>query len=148
DPPLPPPTHSVRICRRSGLKAGRYCEDVVSKSFVVGEEPDGPCNACKPPPPPEPDPEHVNRSAESHDAVLVSKAGPEYPEELHAAGVEGSVEVSYTVDENGRVTDISVSRSSGNRALDDCAKKAIRKFRYKPAEQGGKPREVHRSWKF
>jgi TonB family protein len=141
---------SVRICRRSGQLAGRHCAEhggpVVERSFGSGEQPERRCDACKPPPPP--DPEHTNRSAEARDAVLKREAEPEYPDHLREAGVEGTVVVSYTVDERGRVTDVSVSRSSGSKELDTCAVRAIKRFKYEPAIQAGQPRAVHRTRSF
>jgi protein TonB len=136
DPP-PPKKVEVRVCERSGQRVGRFCTDTRERSFLEGDAPSGKCGQCK-----EPEPEHVNRVAESSEPVCTRDADPEVPDSLREEGVEGSfsVTVSYTVSANGRVTDVSVSRSSGHDALDDAAVRAIRKFRYKPAQQNGQPR--------
>jgi protein TonB len=134
---------SERVCRRSGLLPGRFCSEagggVVDRTFPAGEAPERRCDVCKAP---APDPEHLNRSAEVREAVLRREAEPEYPDHLREAGVQGTVVVSYTVDERGRVTDVSVARSSGSKELDGCAVRAIKRFKYDPATQGGQPRSV------
>jgi protein TonB len=153
DPPAPPREEErpkpkkveVRVCGKSGQRAGKFCADTKEKSFLEGDVPDGRCKQCR-----EPEPEHVNRVAESSEPVCTREVEPEVPDSLREEGVEGSysVTVSYTVDENGRVTGVSVSRSSGQDALDDAAVRAIRKFRYKPAQQNGQPRAVKMTKRF
>jgi TonB family protein len=144
----------VQICKRSGQLAGPHCAayggPVTKRLLVSGQQPDGRCDVCKPPPPPPPapDPVHLNRSAEAREPVLLRDANPDYPDHLREAGVEGTVTLAFTVDERGRVTDVSVSRSSGSRELDACAVRAIKRFRYKPAEQGGQPRPFRMSKPF
>jgi TonB family protein len=108
---------------------------MAERSFLEKEAPEGRCGRCK-----APEPEHVNRVAEMVEPRLKREAEPDYPEDLREQGVHGSVTVRYTVSETGRVTDVSVTRSSGHAALDDSAVAAIRRFRYKPAQQDGKPR--------
>ncbi|MGY4394875.1 protein TonB [Sphingomonas sp. UYAg733] len=56
-------------------------------------------------------------------------------------GVGGMVSVSYAVETNGRVTDCLVTRSSGNRALDETTCRLIEeRFRFSPSRDGrGKP---------
>jgi len=90
----------------------------------------------------------VNRSAESRDAELVHQEEAKYPDELDGTGVAGTVTVRYTVDESGHVTDVMVTHSSGNKVLDECAKRTIKRFRYKPAIQDGQPRAVQRTKSF
>lgn len=151
DPPPPPRMVTVSICRKSGQLAGRNCGEfggpVVEKSFVAGQQPDDRCSVCKPPPPAAPDPDHNNRSLEARKAELIRDADPEVPEEL--ADVHGTVTIRYWVDERGKVVDPSVVDSSGNKALDECAKRAVKKFRYKAAEQGGARRvQAERTFRF
>jgi protein TonB len=127
---------TLRVCKRSGLRAGKYCEDNTERGFLESDAPAGRCAACKPAP------EHVNRVADRAEPEVVREVQPDYPEELREQGVQGTVTVRYTVDENGKVTGVSVERSSGNDALDDAAVRAIRRYRYRPAQQDGKPRAV------
>lgn len=62
-----------------------------------------------------------------------------------AGGVDLTVGVKYAVEEDGRVTDCRITRSSGNRALDGLTCDLIeRKFRYRAAlDEDGNP---FRSW--
>jgi TonB family protein len=133
---------TLRVCARSGQRAGKYCHDTAERSFPESEAPAGRCFACKP------DAEHVNRVAAVSEPVLLHEVQPDYPEELREQGVQGTVTVRYTVDENGRVTDVSVSHSSGSDALDDAAVRAIRRFRYRPAQSSGKPRAFQMTKRF
>jgi TonB family protein len=150
DPPPPPRMVTVSICRKSGLLAGRHCAEfggpVVERSFVVGQQPDDHCTLCKPPPP-RSDLDHNNRSLEARKAELIKDADPDVPEEL--ADVHGTVTIRYWVDERGRVVEPSVVASSGSKALDECAKRAVKKFKYRPAEQGGARRiQAERTFRF
>ena len=58
----------------------------------------------------------------------------DYPHAARSAGAEGTVHVRFAVAPNGRVGGCSVTRSSGNGALDATTCSLIRKrFRYEPA---------------
>ncbi|WP_294039905.1 energy transducer TonB [Sphingomonas sp.] len=62
-----------------------------------------------------------------------------------SSGVDLTVGVKYAVEEDGRVTDCRITRSSGNRALDLLTCDLIeRKFRYRPALDEN--REPFKSW--
>lgn len=97
-----------------------------------------------------PGPEHVNREAEMAEPVLTRDARPEVPDTLREQGVEGSftVVVAYTVDEKGRVTDVSVVQRSGHRELDAAAVHAVKQLRYQPARQNGQPRPFKMTRRF
>lgn len=139
DPP-PPARVKLRICARSGLLAGKYCDETTERSFLERDAPSGRCTRCQ-----APEVEHVNRVAAVSEPVLVKEVEPDYPEELREQGVQGTVTVRYTVDENGKVTDAGVARSSGSDVLDDAALRAIRRFRYRPAQQNGQPRPFQKT---
>jgi TonB family protein len=144
DPPLPPPARvKLRICARSGLLAGKYCDETTERSFQERDAPSGRCTRCQ-----APEVEHLNRVAAVSEPVLVKEVEPDYPEELREQGVQGTVTVRYTVDENGKVTDAGVARSSGSDVLDDAALRAIRRFRYRPAQQNGQPRPFQKTKQF
>jgi TonB family C-terminal domain len=64
-----------------------------------------------------------------------------YPQEARRKGWEGVVKVEATIGNNGRVEKINLIQSSGYKVLDDSALKAVRKWRYRPATQDGKPVE-------
>jgi periplasmic protein TonB len=65
----------------------------------------------------------------------------DYPKGALAAGVSGTVGLRFTVGVKGRVTDCVVTRSSGNRELDETTCRLIReRFRYKPSRDArGRP---------
>lgn len=65
----------------------------------------------------------------------------DYPREAFATRAQGSVGLSFVVGTNGRVTSCTVTRSSGNRALDNTTCRLIsERFRYRPAtDRFGRP---------
>jgi bla regulator protein blaR1 len=66
-------------------------------------------------------------------------AKPSYPaDDLHA-GRQGTVTLSYLVSADGKVTGSRVYASSGHRGLDESARKAIEKCRFRPATANGQP---------
>ena len=64
---------------------------------------------------------------------------PNYPEASRRRGEQGVVRVELLVDPNGRVVDVRVLESSGFSALDAEAIKAVRDWRFRPAQRGGLP---------
>lgn len=65
----------------------------------------------------------------------------DYPRAALAAGVSGTVHMRFTVGVKGRVTDCTVTRSSGNAELDETTCRLIReRLRYAPSrDAAGKP---------
>ncbi len=57
---------------------------------------------------------------------------PSYPERALLRGIEGSVRLSYYVDEDGRVRDVRVEQSSPPSVFDSAAMAALRKWRFVP----------------
>jgi len=70
--------------------------------------------------------------------VPVRTVAPEYPVQLKRDGVSGVVTVKCTIDEKGNVTDTRVEKTT-NDAFDEAAVAAVRKWRFKPAQQDGAP---------
>lgn len=68
----------------------------------------------------------------------VAKSQPVYPSSLLSKGIGGKVVVACMVDASGKVTSAKIRNSSGNRALDDAALAAVRKWKFKPAVRNGK----------
>jgi TonB family protein len=73
--------------------------------------------------------------------VVVYKVEPDYTEEARDAKIEGSVVVSLQVTPQGEPDKLSVERGI-DPGLDAKALDAIRQWRFKPAEKGGKPVRV------
>ncbi|MFP2898416.1 energy transducer TonB [Corallococcus sp. 4LFB] len=59
-----------------------------------------------------------------------------YPDEARRAGIEGTVTLSITIDADGKVTNVKVISGPGY-GLNEAARDAIRRFRFKPAIKGG-----------
>ena len=68
---------------------------------------------------------------------LMYSPEPEYPAGAIAAGVEGEVTIRAVVGPRGNVIDERVV--SGPPQLRDAALEAVRRWRYRPYEQDGKP---------
>jgi TonB family protein len=84
-------------------------------------------------------------SAESYKALgiteqprLLHVEEPEYSEEGRKARAQGSVLLAIDVDVNGKVANIRVVKSLGL-GLDEKAKEAVLKWRFRPAMAGGRP---------
>ncbi len=63
--------------------------------------------------------------------------GAALPPELEERGFEGTVEVRYIVETDGRATECQIMRSSGSRAIDIATCRQIeRRFRFRPSLDG------------
>ncbi len=63
---------------------------------------------------------------------------PEYPAELRALNVEGTVVLALSIDEKGDVSACVVNKSSDKR-LEGAAIEAVRKWRFQPATKNKAP---------
>lgn len=73
----------------------------------------------------------------SLDAAYGGPPKVRYPSALIRKRIEGDVLVRVQLDEEGRVVDVAIARSSGHRALDDSALKQVRTWRFRAAEENG-----------
>jgi protein TonB len=64
-------------------------------------------------------------------------AAPPYPRKARRLGYEGIVMLKVLIDENGRVDDLMVFKSSGHSVLDRAALSAVRKWLFEPGTEGG-----------
>lgn len=77
---------------------------------------------------------------EQQRRIVRPVAQPAYPEVAREAGIEGTVEMRVTIDEQGKVIDI---RSlSGDPVLVQAAMEAVRQWRYRPLVREHKPVKV------
>ena len=91
------------------------------------------------PPPAPPSPPVAATSVEaSIDISFQNAHPPDYPREELANEITGTVILLVTVDENGNPTNVTVEKSSKNRNLDRAAVEAAKKWRFNPAQQGGR----------
>lgn len=61
---------------------------------------------------------------------------PSYPQSALAAGVEGQPKVSVDINPDGSVRSVTLTRSSGNAAIDQAAIQAARRSRFQPVAGG------------
>ncbi len=81
-------------------------------------------------------PPHVTQEAQ-----LTKRVAPEYPESAFRKGIEGSVEVSFTITNQGAVTNVSVVSADPPEVFDRAAIEAVRRWRYEPKFVDGQPVE-------
>jgi TonB family protein len=72
-------------------------------------------------------------------AIFESCAKPDWPQSDFAAGHQGTVTLSFLVNEEGKAVDSNIQKSSGYPGLDEAARVGISKCSFKPATQHGKP---------
>lgn len=85
----------------------------------------------------------TSRVADRREPEVLRKGNLEYPASAVTDGVEGTVRLRVLVGETGEVLEAEVIESSGDRRLDVAAEESVRRWRYRPAVQDGKPRRVH-----
>jgi len=62
---------------------------------------------------------------------------PVYPEAARKRGLEGWVELAFTVQPNGTVDDVEVRNASPAEVFDEAAVRAIRQWRFEPIQRNG-----------
>jgi periplasmic protein TonB len=72
------------------------------------------------------------------EPTVASEVKIPYPEEARRAGVEGTVTLSITIDHEGRVVKVTVLSGPGY-GLNEAARNALSRFRFKPAVKNGEP---------
>jgi len=75
----------------------------------------------------------------SRPLQLLSGAGPIYPSEARAAGVEGRVVVAYDVTVDGRVINARVVQAEPPGIFDAAALTAVRSWRFNAPREAGRP---------
>ncbi len=66
------------------------------------------------------------------DATPIVRIDPKYPPQAARDGTEGWVELSFTINEVGGVEDVEVINADPKRVFDREAKRALRKWKYRP----------------
>ena len=77
----------------------------------------------------------------AQDGALVPLATfpPQFPRKAIQGGIEGWVEVEFTVTERGTVTDVKILKAKPRRIFNAAAKKTIKKWKFRPKMVDGKP---------
>ena len=73
---------------------------------------------------------------------------PEYPASSRRLEEEGTVVVNFLIDVDGRVVDSKIEKSSGFDRLDQAARAALGKCKFKPGTVDGKPEQSWASIKY
>ena len=72
------------------------------------------------------------------DASPIVRIDPKYPPQASRDGKEGWVKLSFTINELGGVEDVEVIDAKPKRIFNKSAKRALKKWRYKPKVVDGK----------
>ncbi len=67
----------------------------------------------------------------------VRMVSPSYPDAARKRGIEGWVELAFTVQTNGTVDQVEVRNASPADVFDDAAIRAVRQWRFEPVERNG-----------
>lgn len=81
----------------------------------------------------------VGAMARDGDATPIVRIDPKYPPQAARDGTEGWVRLEFTINELGGVDDIKVLEAKPKRIFDREARRALRKWKYKPKIVDGKP---------
>jgi TonB family protein len=80
---------------------------------------------------------------QSSELVIESMVEPDYPDRLHAQGIEGRVAIMALIDTSGQVADLSVVAGSGYDEFEESAMSAVRQARFRPYRTAGVTQEVY-----
>ena len=72
-------------------------------------------------------------------ASIMGQGMPAYPNMSRRRGEEGKCTIEYMVNEEGRMTELVITRSSGFSRLDNAVREWAQTARFRPAMQGDKP---------
>ncbi|MCE9637398.1 MAG: TonB family protein [Planctomycetes bacterium] len=115
-------------------RAARGSDSGVSGGVGAGEHDDTRTTSIAPQPAAvEPPPPPVERTP----LRVVSAPAPTYPASASASHVEGIVMLEADVLEDGTVGEVRILESSGSKALDDAAIRAVRRWRFEPERLDG-----------
>jgi len=82
---------------------------------------------------------NLNSAQGDMQATPQFRVDPTYPPEASRDGIEGWVKLGFTINASGAVSDITVLDSKPKRVFDRAARRALKKWKYKPKLDGGKP---------
>ena len=80
-------------------------------------------------------------AASDSDVVPIVRVNPQYPLRASERGIEGWVEVEFTISKLGTVKEPRVLNSHPSSIFDRAALKAIKKWKYNPKIEDGEPTE-------
>lgn len=132
-------TLSTRLVNSSKQAMGAKAYDRAAQLLVAAREVGGSSNE---PPIAQAEAELAAAREQSNvvSAALLKRTrtvNPVYPDAARKRGVEGWVELAFTVTPSGSVEDIEVRNASPTDVFDDAAVRAIRQWRFEPVERNG-----------
>lgn len=142
-PPPPPPDFKpppvVAIAPEVSIDLAQAPPPAATTAITnTPPKPPAPVVVAAPPPPPPPSPAVATTS----HAVTAD----DYPPVSLRLQEQGTVAVRFVIGTTGAVSDCNVATSSGKPRLDDAAcKMVVRRWKYKPATQDGKPVQVQQT---
>ncbi|WP_446807922.1 energy transducer TonB [Methylomonas sp. 2BW1-5-20] len=142
--PVPPPPPQVKPQPPKPKVVPLKPPKIQPVPKVVEEAPApvaGPVVENAPPAPPAPPAPVVEEKITEPvaDAAYLHNPLPEYPEMAQERGWEGKVVMKVHVLPDGTTDSVTVSKSSGQKVLDDAAVKAVLKWSFVPAKRGDTP---------
>ena len=72
-------------------------------------------------------------------AAYLNNPAPGYPDAARRQRQEGTVSLRVLVSASGQASQVLIAGSSGVSSLDEAAQRAVRRWRFKPAHQNGRP---------
>jgi len=78
-------------------------------------------------------------AAITHEARVIQRVAAEYPEDAARRGVEGAVDLVFTISSHGEVHDVSVVRAEPENVFNRAAIAAVHRWRYDPRTIDGIP---------
>jgi TonB family protein len=85
---------------------------------------------------------------QSEDLVIEQLVKPLYPEDARNRNIEGKVALVALVDTTGRVANVDVMDSTGERQLERAAAEAVWQCRFRPYRVAGEVHEVYAVFRF
>lgn len=76
------------------------------------------------------------------ELVALVRMPPEYPAQARMRRIEGFVDVEFTVDQEGRVRDVSVVNADPPGIFDRAAISSVRYWKFAPKQENGQPVQV------
>ncbi len=76
------------------------------------------------------------------DWLPIEQVKPNMPREAALKGIEGFITFTFDIDEEGRVENIRVTEAENRSVFEAEARRAVRKFRYRPRKIDGRPVRV------
>lgn len=90
-------------------------------------------------PPPAATPPAAPANPQTRDFELIRRVNPQYPQRALRQGLQGWVDLRFTITESGDVTDIQVVNAQPRREFDREAVRALQQWKFRPRIENGRP---------